>query len=190
MFYRFTPLTSAKEYYFQDPDTKHKYRANNMQELCSQIRLYRAQNELPVLDYLETVVESYLCRRPENIGGCEPIAKLKRGVFPTIRGGIALLASVLYNSFVPQVVADERAKICTDCKLNVFPDKTGFIKWADALAAASVGDRRSKYHDKLGNCDGCSCLLRAKVFYNGPMNLKNEEKEKMQGANSQCWQLR
>jgi hypothetical protein len=95
----------------------------------------------------------------------------------------------MFKSFAPQVLADKRSEICASCPLNVFPDKGPFIKWSDELALHSIGNRRSKEHDKLGNCDGCSCPLRPKVFFDGTPKLTPEEEKKISEANSNCWQL-
>lgn len=189
-FLRFTPLHAPKEFTFRDPDTKRAFQGNSIADLCAQVRAYRKSNELAELDYLETVVENYLCRRPKNWGGCEPIGELKRGVYRTIRGGVALIQNLMFKSFVSQEVADQRAEICVACPLNVFPDKGPFIEWSDKLAEDSVGDRKSKLHNQLATCTGCGCPLRSKIWWNGKIKLRKREIERMKIANSKCWQLK
>jgi hypothetical protein len=185
-FLKFNPLSTPSRFEFKDPDVPNKtYKADSYQSLYKLIRGYRSQNELPEIPYLEVVVEHYLCSLPENKGRCLPRPKLKRGLIPTIRGGIALIASVLYSSFVPQSKADERSAICAKCPHNIFPDKGPFIKWSDDIAEAAVGKRKSKYHDKIGNCQICSCPLRAKVWYNGKLEFSEEQLEKFPEF---CWQ--
>jgi hypothetical protein len=158
----------------------------DLNDLCRRIRLYRAQNELEPLEYLEAIVEHYLCLRSENKGGCERRGSpLKRGLIPTLKGGVLILKNLMYNSFASQEVADARSAICKECPHNVFPDKGPFIAWSDNIAEHTVGDRKSAHHDDLGNCGICSCPLRPKVFFTGKPQLTNEQLNEMP---ANCWQ--
>lgn len=176
---------TSKIWEFKDPDTGYIYRANSEKELLTLIVNYRKQNELSAIEFLEVIVENCLCKRRVNLGACEAREPLKRNIFQYFKGGIALLKNMAYNKFVSQKEADARAKICILCPLNVFPDKKGFVKWSDDLALASIGERRSTYHDELGNCEACGCTLKAKVFYGDKLNLSDEELNKMPEL---CWQ--
>jgi hypothetical protein len=185
-FLKFNQLNTPTRFEFKDPDVSHKtYKADSYQNLYRLIRGYREQNGLPEIPYLETVVEHYLCGLPENKGRCVQRPKLKRGLIPTIRGGVALIANVLYKSFVTQEVADARAAVCAKCPHNVFPDKGPFIKWSDDIAEAAVGKRKAKDHDAVGNCSICSCPLRAKVWYNGELKFPEEQLKQFPDF---CWQ--
>lgn len=184
------PFLGFKAIRFIDPDTNFKFKADNIDNLCKHITQYREQNGLEPLLELPLVVQNYLCSLPENLGVCEPERyKLKRGLFKTIQGGIALIKTFMYSKFVDQSVADARSSICKDCSLNVFPDRGAFIVWADKIAVGSVGERKSKYHESLGNCAGCSCPLRSKVWYAGAITLKDVERKTMLEANPRCWQI-
>lgn len=88
---------------------------------------------------------------------------------------------------VSEDVAKRRAKICMGCPHNVFPDKGAFIEWADSMAEAATGGKRIEETDKLGNCEVCSCPLRAKIWHKGPFKLLKQEKQKLPGF---CWQLK
>lgn len=190
MFFTFHHGLNSKVFRFQDPDTGFKFEAEDFRSLIRHIKEYRKQNELDPLPMLELVVESYLCKQPENMGGCMPAnVKLKRSFFTTIKGGIAILQNLLYSKMVSQEVADARSRICKTCPLNIFPDKGPFIQWSDRLAEASTDGRRSIHHSDLGNCAGCTCCLKAKVWYAGTITLKEEERTKMKAANPNCWQL-
>lgn len=186
----FSPFQGPRVFEFKDPDVPRLYKGESYSQLYAQIRGYRSQNGLPEIPYLETVVENYLCGMPIHKGLCTPRPKFKRGIYATIRGGVSLLVNLAYNSFATQEVADARSEVCKDCSLNQFPDKTDFVKWADDIAQMSVGDRRSINHDALGNCMGCSCLMRSKVFFNGKIVLSDEQKELMSKANAECWQVK
>lgn len=185
MLLKFRPFMTSKVWMFKDPDTKYTYKANNEKELLDLIISYRTQNELPPIEYLPIVVENYLCQRRVNLGACEPREPLKRGLFTYLKGGMALVKNLMFKKFVSLQEADRRARICVQCPLNVFPDKSGFVKWSDEVANASVGDRRSAYHNALGNCNACGCTLKAKVFYGETLNLSDKELEAMPEF---CWQ--
>lgn len=188
MFLKFKPFTNSKVWEFTDPDTLHKYNAKSRAELVQQIVGYREQNELPRIEYLDKVLENYLCRLPINSGSCVPRKDLSRSMMQTIKGGVALLINYLYESFVDQATADNRAAQCIACPNNIFPDMSGFDAGADLIAQASVGDRRSIHHKNLGNCEVCTCPLRAKVWYNGTVELDLKQIKEMEKVN--CWQLK
>ena len=191
MFLQFKKFCSPSKFEFKDPDVPNKvYKGQSYEQLYQQIRGYRSQNELPPIDYLEVVVENYICRLPGHEGSCQPRPPLKRGLLATLRGGIALIQNLMYSEFAAQVVADARALECKDCPLNTFPDKGPFVKWSDELAQMSVGSRKSEFHEELGNCEGCGCPMRPKVFYMGPIKLTAQQKEKMLEANPECWQVK
>lgn len=187
---RLKPFAAPARYIFQDPDTRYLYKAKNKESLFRQIIDYRDQNRLAPIIALEYVLEAYWCSLPENAGLCEKV-KLKRGLMHYIKGGISLIENLYYGekNIVAPEKAEKRAKICIGCSLNVFPDKDKFIQWSDEIAEASVGDRKVSVYEELGNCEGCTCPLRAKVWWKGDFKLKKEEIIKMHGANPRCWQL-
>lgn len=173
---------------FVDPDTNHVYSATTKQDLIHKILSYRSQNRLPSLQAIEAVVENYLCNLPENMGACEQNNVFKRGLFPAIKGGIAILQSYLYDKFASQEVADARADQCSKCPFNIYPDKPALVELADNIAIACTKGRKSKYHNLLGNCEVCTCPLRAKVFYDGEVDtLTTDQVREMKTVN--CWQL-
>lgn len=183
----FKPGERALDWYLKDPDTGYTHRANSRAELVRQILLYRSNNNLEQIENLDSVIDEYLCRQSENSGRCRPVPLLKRGLTGFFKGGIMLLRSLRYKVFASQEEAEKRASQCKDCKFNVFPDKRGFIKWADALAEATVGSKTTSNSKYLGNCSVCSCPLKCKVFYQGSVSLSKEEVEQMQEVT--CWQL-
>lgn len=184
IFKKFKPFTGPVEYKFVDPDTKYLYKAPDKNELLYRIVAYRRQNELEPIDNLDYVVDNYLCGLPENFGSCQD-HHLDRHLMGYIRGGLALLKNMLYKKYVTQEMADYRGSICVGCPLNVFPDKKGFLKWSDKMAEAAVGDRKSIHHENLGNCEVCSCVLKAKVFYGDNITLPEDEYNALPEF---CWQ--
>lgn len=93
----------------------------------------------------------------------------------------------MYKQFASQEVADSRSEYCVKCPFNVFPDKDSFISWSNDIAVATIGERKSKKHDELGQCAVCSCPLKAKVFYVGNVDRNPEWVDKMEAVG--CWQL-
>lgn len=185
MFFKFAPGLGPRTWRFRDPTTCFSFHANSLNDICKHIREYRKQNELEELQFLETVVENYNCKLKDNIGACTQREPFKRGIFQSVRGGVSLLESLLYNKMVSQEVADSRAAVCKDCPKNIFPDKGPFIKWADKLAEASTGGKKVKDYDSLGNCEVCTCCMKAKVWYTGPFKFKKEQMDEFPDF---CWQ--
>lgn len=188
VFLKFKPLETTADFDFIDPDTGFQYREESRAALVSRIQAYRSQNDLPPLDALPAVLENYWCSKPNNKGRCEPNTTLHRSLWTTLRGGIKLLVNLWYDKTVSLEVAETRAKQCASCPNNVFPDKNAFTKWSDDVALASVGEKKTSYHEQLGNCKVCTCVLKAKVFYDGEASFTAEENVEFRKVN--CWQLR
>lgn len=186
MFKKFAPFRSSKVFLFKDPDTAFVYKANTLHDLTQYIISYRQQNDLPPIDHLPDVLENYLCSLPQNQGACER-AELKRGFMQWARGGIALLRYVVFKEKAPKAEADRRALICAKCPHNTFPDKKGFIKWADETAMIQTGGEQSTHNSLLGNCEVCSCNMRAKVFIKKE-NISLSERERT-ALPKFCWQI-
>lgn len=186
MFLSFRPFQTSVVWEFVDPDTQRKFTAESRESLVRQIVKYRAQNELEPIENLHMVLDHYLCTLPINSGKCRSQTTLRRGIAATVKGGVMLWKSLMYKKVVSQEEADRRAAICVACPHNVFPDRGAFVRWADQLAEASVGKKRSVHHDLLGNCDICSCPLRAKVFFAGDPGLSEDDVSRMRAVG--CWQ--
>lgn len=188
MLLEFKPFEATSVYRFIDPDTQFKYIADSLPSLVQLITTYRANNRFPPIEELPSVLENYFCTLPENCGKCRKRKMLKRGLYAYIKGGLVLLQNLWYDKTVTLEVADKRAFQCSTCSLNIFPDKGPFVRWSDKIAEASVGDKKTKHNDLLGNCSACSCCLRAKVWYTGPFNLSENERMSMEAV--ACWQLK
>jgi hypothetical protein len=186
----FKPFESSSIWQFPDPDSGRMHVGKTRAELVQNITGYRAQNNLEPIVRLDLVLNHYLCSLPTNVGKCKQ-EPLKRGFMQYMKGGLALVQQLFYgeNSMVGQEEADRRAAVCKDCACNIFPDHGMFIQWSDDLALHTIGDRKSKLHAELGNCSGCSCPLRCKVWHRGPFVLSVEEVQKMKAAKKDCWQL-
>lgn len=189
LFLRFKPGAQSLEWQFKIPENDFLIRANSRPDLIKAIVTYRVNNQLDPIEHLELVVDEYLCRLPCNSGNCKPDLPLKRGLAAYWKGGIMIFKSLRYMVFAPPAVAEMRATQCKDCPFNVFAeDKQRFIKWSDAMATATVGNRTVNCQKELGNCSICSCPLKAKVHWGGKVSLSEEEKKDMETVN--CWQLK
>jgi hypothetical protein len=184
---KFKPNEGPFEYDFIDPDTGYQYREASKSELITRINNYRQHNELPSIDMLGLVVENYMCQLPKNYGKCSPITNLSRSFWTVLKGGVSLVVNIWYGRFASVEVAEERAKQCASCPFNEYPDKTSLEEWQDSVAEGSVGDRKTSYQSKLGNCKVCSCVLKAKVFYDGDVSFSAQEIASFKEVN--CWQL-
>lgn len=187
---RLFPSAAPKHYVFIDPDTRRKFTAASKQELAKSIVAYRAQNGLAPIKHLDIVLDHYWATLPENAHNAEQAPPLQRGLLAYLKGGMALVDNIWYGekNMVDQRVANERANQCSTCRFNVFPDKGPFMAWADMIADNSIGDRKTPYDSKLGNCAVCSCVIRAKVHWGKEISLSNEEVSKMRTV--ACWQLK
>lgn len=190
--FKFKPFHTSKVWQFPDPDTGYLHRGRDRAELVKSIVSYRANNELAPIDYLDSVLENYLCGLDVNCGECETM-QLRRGFLAYIKGGISLLKFYFFpeSSRVDQATADRRAEQCVRCKHNVFPtneeELSGFMAWTDSVWQQAVAPAKSAFHDQLGHCDICSCVLKSLVFYKGPHGLSG--KELSQAREVKCWKL-
>jgi hypothetical protein len=187
IFKKFKPFLAPKVFQFRDPDTQKEFTGTSIKDVATQVNGYRAQNELEPLEYIEAVIENYLCHLPLHAGSCTPVTNAKRTVGQWTKGGIALLQNLMFKDFAPQDQADKRSEICANCPHNSFPDKNYYITWSDMMAEKSVGQLKSKHHDKLGTCDICGCILKSKVFWKGRVKLSPDELQKMKKVPN-CWQ--
>jgi len=188
MFKKFKAFEAPYRYNFKDPDTDMSFVSSSREDLFKQIITYRQQNRLEPIEALPLVVENYWCSQPENIGKCQDNPDATRSFTAYLSGGMMLLKSLLFKRYAPQEVADKRAEQCVSCEFNVFPDKGPFIKWTDDLAIECVGQRKSKYHNELGQCGVCTCALRAKVFIDDKLPPFDKQ-QLVQLRKVKCWQL-
>lgn len=186
---KFKAFEGPTGFNFKDPDSGHLFRASSKQELINQIQSYRAQNRLPGIESLDVVLENYWCNDPENRHKCIP-RKLERGFLAYMKGGMALVQNMLFKLKTTPKEAERRGAICITCPLNDFPDKGAFLAWTDSIAEHSLGGKvKSTHHDQLGSCLGCTCVLKAKVWFGGNIHLSDVEEKSMRAAKPECWQL-
>lgn len=184
------PFKGPQQFVFKDPDTGRMFHAHTRESLIRDIHTYRDQNNLPPIEYLNIVLENYWCSLPENAPNCQPSTELTRSFYQYLKGTIALVQSLAYPKKAPLHIANQRALQCSTCPYNVFPDRSQFIQWSDAIAEQCLGPHtRSEHHNALGNCEVCSCPLRAKVFWDRPLSpFPEDQVTKLREVS--CWQLK
>lgn len=190
MLKRFKAFEVPYQYDFKDPDTGFQFKSHNKDDLNRQIVSYRSQNGLDPIEGLALVLENYWCGQIQNAGKCQECPPdMTRGFTEYLAGGMVLLKAMLFKRFVTQEVAEKRAKHCTECRYNIFPDKGPFMAWTDEVAVQCVGaKRKTSYDDKLGQCAVCTCVLKSKVYIDqklDPFTPKQVERMKQ----VKCWQL-
>jgi len=188
---KFKPLEAPDKYLFRDPDSGHYFEDSTKEGIIRKIVQYRAQNEFEPLEYLSMVIEAHMCSLPRYRHKCGPSEPFSRSMFGYVSGGIALIKNMFYGekNMVHPEEADARAAQCSTCKFNVFPDKSTFLQWSDSVAEASTHGKKSKHYNKLGNCEVCSCPLRAKVWYKGG-NEKFTREDIKAFSEVDCWQIK
>lgn len=190
MLQKFRAFEAPIKYDFKDPDTGLLFQASSEQELTSQIIAYRAQNNLEPIDGLHIVLENYWCQQAQNAGKCQNCTEeITRGFTTYIKGGIALLKTMMFKRFASQEVAEARAKQCSTCRYNVAIEKTdAFFKWSNDIAIQCVGQRKTSLDDKIYVCAVCTCVLKSKVHIQQPLDpFTPKQVERMKSVN--CWQL-
>lgn len=100
---------------------------------------------------------------------------------------------------VDRNLSNQRASVCSSCKLNEAGDWT---KWFTVPAAELItrriatvqGKGISTLHDeRLHFCSACSCPLKLKVHVPLPWikrAITNEQKQRMSAGNPNCWVVR
>lgn len=182
MFQKFKNFTGPASFHFKDPDTGLTYQEKSKEDLILRINSYRSQNKLEKIELLSFVLENYWCSLRENIGKCVPV-QTKRGILGYIKGGIALAKAVMYSKFCTLAEASRRADICIKCPHNVIPTNA---TWLNQKIYHMIGDdKKTPVDEYLGECEICSCPLKAKVHIGEEIILDKDTENKLPDY---CWQ--
>lgn len=115
---------------------------------------------------------------------------MEKGWKVLLKKGVTLLKFMMFKNFATQEEAEQRASICLKCPLNKKPaDKPFYERWAQKASVDAVGDRRTSLHEKLYECQGCGCNLRAKVWIGDNIELYQDEVDLMRANKPDCWQV-
>lgn len=191
---------------FIDPDTGFNYNRNytTISDLEKHVSQYRLQNHLEPIGNFRDVWENWICQEPNMDKKCCPVAEVvKRSFAQYFQGGKIWVRTKLKGTlarFVKREVADQRAKVCIDCRSNLQNiGHTMANYYADNFIAAQVGQRKTDYDSKLFTCRICTCLLRSKVHYPSEdvgksltlvdIGRLTREPRTISGKPLRCWQL-
>lgn len=172
---KFKANKGPREWLFVDPDTSRSFKGATKTQVFNEVVDYRIANKLSPIQHLGDIIEDYTASMPINEGKWN-YHPLRRGWLQTFKGGVALLENIFFGeaNMVSQEEAERRAAICVSCPHNIFPDKSGFVAWADAIAEHSTDGRKTSRDSELGNCEVCTCVLKAKVHYRGPFDSNSD----------------
>jgi hypothetical protein len=92
-------------------------------------------------------------------------------------------------------VANERARICSDCPLNQAKDFLAYFtdpvaqKIRKQIAIKNEMELSTPYDEKLNICMGCGCSLRLKVFVPDKHIANHTSEEVKSKLDARCWVL-
>lgn len=199
-------ITPIGGFRFVDPDTGFHFNQSykSFEELEAAVQSYRQANGLPRISKFRAVWEHYVCENVPGIKGrcCQVAQKVKRSFEQYWAGGKSFVKAIMRgeDSFVDQRTADRRGAVCKECDQNVVNIGHNHTQlYSDGFIRAQVGNRKSKYHEDLHTCKICTCILKAKVFYNDDIvagSLTDQEIVQLtrtprdnSGRHLRCWQL-
>jgi len=189
---------------FIDPDTGHTFsrKYSSLDDLIKEVVKYRDHNRLQPISNLKDLIYNHVCEKDGMQVNCCEVRNKKRSLDQYTRGGYSYIKASKQgsNAFVSQELADARAEICLNCPLMKIPKKTSALeKFTNEKMERLVGKRVVAKFKELFTCDVCSCLVRAKVWFNRTIvndSLSNEEKMALpkdafgkDGKKFTCWQL-
>lgn len=204
---------------WKDPTTGYGYSLDygpgetGLKKLMEHVARYRGQNLLPPIapdELLRSILDSVCQRKGMEARCCDTGVGGKRTVGQYVAGAFAaaktLAAKIIpgdhERSMVSQTLADRRAAVCLKCPLHAKPDpkdQTLLEKFTDAAMLKLIGSRRTEQHDRLQSCPGCTCCMRAKVWFKWntiQASLSIQDKANLakatmnlDGHPMKCWQL-
>jgi hypothetical protein len=136
----------------------------NFADLIDKVREHRNSNELAIPDDLENQVETFICYRiPQDL----VIGKIERKVTPHSLHAIQkftqeFLQTIQNVKVISPDKAEERAKICLACPLNmsvVCMDCNGLDAWIRSWN----GNRKTSVDDKLHACLADGIFVQASI---------------------------
>ena len=192
-------------YKFTDPDDGFSYNLpyKTFEELENHVVRYRAQNGYPRIEAFRAVWESYICENNPSMFAkcCDVTEVVKRSFEQYFSGAKAFVRMLVKKSFVDQMTADRRAAQCVSCTQNVknIGHSHGQF-YSNLFIKKQVGDRKTRFDDKLFTCNICTCILKGKVHYGNKEvgeslsdtevgRLMREPRHVKTGKKIKCWQL-
>lgn len=171
---KITPPGSVFPY--KDPDTGFEIKELDLKTLQRSVKAHRIANSLPIGTNINAQIEDNSCRlvlakHPNWQGTVDhndlpPFRKANTVTFDQLLTFFKFLATVIAKGAQPvaREVAEERAKICVTCPLNVKVE--GCLPCAlKGLFRSVKGDRTTSLDGQLNACDACGCDLKTKIWW-------------------------
>lgn len=147
--------------------------ANNKEEWLAVTRRHRERNGYPIPADFDAQAEDQLCRtlpagwcRWDDGTSFQTPISTHLDLHSIIRGGKVLIEYLKQGQpLVPQEVAEDRARICVGCYLNVEATGCAPCLGLANVVATATGGRKTKADGLLKYCAVCHCVNRAQVHF-------------------------
>jgi len=189
------------------PETGQEFKGASSQQVISQLRAsYKANGYPEPADYM-AMVEAYVCsKQPDYCTGNHPAnVPIEGFTFHTVLQGLRTLGQWSWHSlkrgarqYVPQELANERARTCTTsgpggtpCPFNDEPQGCTSCNAASMQAAVRiiVGERSTSSDAGLKSCRICNCGLKAKVHLPHAVLYDNMPQAQFEKLPPYCWMV-
>lgn len=189
------------------PETGQEFKGHSEHQVIVQLKAsYKANGYPEPLDY-KGMIESYVCSKvPDYCTGNAATSQPVQGfTFHTVLQGMQTLGAWLLRSaikgkrdYVPQAVADQRARTCvtsgpggSPCPFNDEPQgctNCNSRVMKEALRVV-VGDRHTPLDAQLKSCRVCQCNLAAKVHLPLLVLVNNMPDDQIAKLPAHCWMV-
>lgn len=176
---------------YEEPTTGKVFHGLVRSTVVGQITKHRMEKGIPVGD-VDRDLDAAVCRKLP--GECKEETELRHKVkskfgVDDVRSFLNSVAHVFKNGgVVSQSIANERARICSECPMNTTVSGCSGCNGVSQLVFDVIGAKKTNYDNVLQNCGVCGCSLKAKVWIT-EANLKEIQSVKNATDNypSNCW---
>jgi len=180
------------------PETGQTFSGHSEYQLITQLRAHYKANGYPEPADYKAMIEADICsKQPEYCTGSNPAMVPAIGfTFHTVLQGTRTIGQWLWQSglkgarqYVPQPLADSRAKVCLRCPFNDEPQgctSCNSKAMKEALRIV-IGNRTTPFDDQLKSCRICQCGLSGKVQLPHQVLYDNMTDEQKARLPDYCW---
>lgn len=174
---------------YEIPEIKHTVKADSYEELLSAVnKLYKINNRFPP-DNLEDLIHDYICKLNPT-GFCHGFVNKVVFSVRALLNGTAAMSVIMRQgngAFVDQSTAEERAKICSTCEMNVENPTCFTCKgFADVIERVRRG-RTSTLDSSLKVCAMCGCFIKALIHVNKAVLTASTRNKSLKYYPLSCW---
>lgn len=185
-----------------DTKTKVRRKYKSISELMTHVKTRRRVKGYKEIEGLKTLIEGWLCSKPEFEARCRAPEKANRTLGQKLKLGLSVVKTLAAGAkwYVPRDHANKRASMCAKCPYNRDVEKTSLEKIENKVMSHGTSGRTTNYDHQLNECEKCGCPLKSKVHFvwnfireNTSMgmvqNLPKNELD-LNGKSFTCWMLR